>query len=263
METVRVDGIDIAYRHSGAGTPIVLLHGAFGDSGDWASDLATLSTDHEVVAWDAPGCGGSSDVPADWSDRDWSAALAGFITELGLDRPVVCGLSLGSVLTLLLARDHPGVPRALVLAGAYAGWVGSLSAAELDRRVAAVEATIDLPPEDWADAFLESVYPPDAPADRVASARAALLAWRPATTRALLSSLVLLDLRPALPHIEVPTLVVRGEADQRSPWRAALAIARAIPDARFVELRGLGHDCAGPEFDALVRDFVARLQATA
>ncbi|MCD2443305.1 alpha/beta hydrolase [Agromyces sp. SYSU K20354] len=263
METVRVDAIDVAYRRSGAGTPIVLLHSAFGDSCDWASDIVALGTDHEVVAWDAPGCGASSDVPAGWTDRDWSDALAGFITGLGLDRPVVCGLSLGSVMALLLARDHPRALRALVLAGAYAGWAGSLSAAEFDRRVASVEATIDRPPADWADAFLESVFPPDVSAERVAAARASLLAWRPATTRVLLSSLVSLDLRPALPHIDVPTLVVRGEADQRSPWRAALAIASTIPHARFVELPGLGHDCTGPGFDVLVRDFVARLPAAA
>ena len=42
-----------------------------------------------------------------WSERDWADAASGFITTLGLGTPAVAGFSLGSMLALLLARDHP------------------------------------------------------------------------------------------------------------------------------------------------------------
>jgi len=97
MGTVRVDGLDLAYRRSGRGIPLLFLHGAFGDSRDWTAESERLADRADVVAWDAPGCGGSSDVPVGWTDEDWADAIAGFVEALGLDRPVICGLSLGSV----------------------------------------------------------------------------------------------------------------------------------------------------------------------
>ena len=55
MESVRVGDLAITYRRAGFGVPVVLLHGAFGDSGDWTDDVAALEAGHDVVAWDAPG----------------------------------------------------------------------------------------------------------------------------------------------------------------------------------------------------------------
>src|SRR5215207_143104 len=259
MESVRVGDLAITYRRAGFGVPVVLLHGAFGDSGDWTDDVAALEAGHDVVAWDAPGCGGSADVPPGWTDHDWADALAGFIATLGLDRPVVCGISLGSVMALVLARDHPELVGALVLAGPYAGWAGSLPADELEQRIAAVESTVTSPAEEWVDGFLETVFEQDVAPERLAAARRAVIASRPATTTALLDAFSRLDLRPELSRIQVPTLVIRGEADARSSYSAALMIARAIPDSRFTELPGLGHDCTGPAFDAQVRAFITRL----
>ena len=74
MRTVQVDGLDLAYRRSGRGIPLLFLHGAFGDSRDWTAESERLADRADVVAWDAPGCGGSSDVPVGWTDRDWADA---------------------------------------------------------------------------------------------------------------------------------------------------------------------------------------------
>jgi pimeloyl-ACP methyl ester carboxylesterase len=85
-----------------------------------------LRDEFTVVAWDAPGCGRSSDPPEGFRLPDYADRLAGLIDALGLGRPVVLGLSFGAGLALELSRRHPRVPRALVLASAYAGWAGSL-----------------------------------------------------------------------------------------------------------------------------------------
>jgi pimeloyl-ACP methyl ester carboxylesterase len=76
------------------------------------------------VAWDAPGCGGSSDPPDGFRIADYAACLSDFIRKLGLGRPHVVGLSFGATLALELYRLDPELPRALVLASAYAGWSG-------------------------------------------------------------------------------------------------------------------------------------------
>ena len=84
------------------------------------------------MAWDEPGAGESSDVPAHFALADYAACLAGLIEALGLAPAHVCGLSWGGTVALALFRDHPGCVRTLVLADSYAGWRGSLSAEECE-----------------------------------------------------------------------------------------------------------------------------------
>lgn len=217
----------------------------------WDDEFERLSARVDVIAWDAPGCGMSGDVPATWDAKDWANAASGFIQALGLSTPVVAGFSLGSVIAILLARHHPGSVGRLVLVGAYAGWAGSLDADSLARRIEAVRFTMEHPVDEWADAFLDSVFAPDAPPRQRARARILLDDWRPATTAALLGVLVQ-DLRPELAFISTPTLVVRGAEDARSPRRASERMVERLPDARLVEIPGAGHDCSGPELDALL-----------
>lgn len=252
MAEVSVDGLRIAYRRRGTGAPLVLFHGAFEDSRAYIETIQHLSRHIDVIAWDAPGCGASDDVPPRWSDRDWADAAAGFLSALRLSAPAVAGFSLGSIMALLLAREHPAAVGRLVLVGAYAGWGGSLDPDALAQRVAAVRFTVDHPPEEWADDFLDSVFAPDARRpERRALARTLLEEWRPPTTTALLDVMVQ-DLRPDLAHIRTPTVVVRGTADVRSPRHAALEMCSLLPRARLVEIVGAGHDCTGPELESLL-----------
>ncbi|GAB90739.1 alpha/beta fold hydrolase [Gordonia rhizosphera] len=248
MDAVEVDGLRIAYRRQGSGDPLVILHGAFEDSRVWLDDMRRLSEHVDVIAWDAPGCGASDDIPAGWTSRDWGRVAASFIRALGLSRPAVAGLSFGSIVALLLARDHPERVGGLVLIGAYAGWAGSLDPDALEERFAQARFMIEHPVEEWADEFLVSVYSPTADPARRDRARRLLDDWRPETTRALLD-VASLDLRSALPSISTPVVVVRGSDDVRSPHEAAVSLCDRLPDARLVELDGAGHDCAGPDLD--------------
>ena len=251
MAEVIVDGVRIAYRRGGSGPPLVLFHGAFEDSRAWLETIQHLDPYLDVIAWDAPGCGASDDVPPQWTARDWADAAAGFVAALRLGAPAVAGFSLGSVMALLLAREHPASVGRLVLVGAYAGWGGSLDSDALAQRLAAVRFTVDHPPEVWADDFLDSVFATDSRPERRLLARTLLEDWRPATTAALLDVMVQ-DLRPDLANIRTPTVVVRGTADARSPRHAAVELCALLPRARLVEIVGAGHDCTGPELESLL-----------
>jgi pimeloyl-ACP methyl ester carboxylesterase len=128
LDTVDAGGHRITYERKGEGPPLVLLHGYVGDRGMWRPQIDGLSDEFTVVAWDAPGFGGSSDPPETFRLSDFADCLAAFIDALGLERPHVAGLSFGGGLALELYRRHPSLPRTLVLASAYAGWAGSLPA---------------------------------------------------------------------------------------------------------------------------------------
>ena len=71
MDRVEVDGLGIALRRTGSGPPVLLLHGAFSDSRDWISQLDAFGSEFTVMAWDAPGCGQSDDLPN--SSTGWTS----------------------------------------------------------------------------------------------------------------------------------------------------------------------------------------------
>ncbi len=84
------------------------------------------------------------------------------------------------------------------------------------------------------------------------------VAVRRESLRTQLSVMVESDQRDLLPRIAVPTLLIWGELDARSPLSVARQFERAIPDAKLVVLPGAGHmsNLEQPEqFDEAVRDF--------
>jgi pimeloyl-ACP methyl ester carboxylesterase len=80
VEQIPVAGLRIAYERAGEGSPLVLLHGGLSDSREWRRQLDALSYEFTVVAWDAPGCGQSSDPPEEFRLPAYADCLAEFMT---------------------------------------------------------------------------------------------------------------------------------------------------------------------------------------
>ena len=143
---VRAAGLDVAYDRAGDGPPLVLVHSAAGDAREWRPQITGLAEDFTVIAWDEPGAGRSSNVPADFGLTGYATALAALVETLGTPAHV-CGLSWGGTVTLELYRLRPELVATLVLADTYAGWKGSLPEHELRARVAGVERMLSAPAE--------------------------------------------------------------------------------------------------------------------
>lgn len=242
MSEVEVSGLRIGYERAGNGPALVLLHGGFGfDSRSWRRQIDTLSDEYTVVAWDAPGCGRSADPPMTFRLPDYADCLAGFIVALGLSRPHVLGLSFGGALALQLFDRHPALPRTLILAGAYAGWAGSLPPEEVDERVARLAADMERPPEEWIPSYIPGLLTEAAPPEMVDEVRSLMAGVRPAANEAMLRAMAEADLRDVLPRIAVPTLLLYGDQDVRSPVEVGQALHKRIPGSSLVILQGLGH----------------------
>jgi pimeloyl-ACP methyl ester carboxylesterase len=260
VDTVDVRGIRIAFEREGHGPPLVLLHGFVGDGvSTWRHQLESLSDEFTVVAWDAPGAGRSSTVPESFRLPDYADCLAGFVEALQLRKPCVTGLSFGGVLALELFRRHHGLPRKLVLAGAYAGWAGSLPPDVVQQRLRLSLQLSRLPPADFVAALLPSMFSSEAGADHVAAFAANVGRFDPAGFRAMAMSSAEADLRDVLSLIDVPTLLLYGDQDVRAPREVAEALQAAIPESRLVMIPGVGHVSsveAPDRFCAEVRSFL-------
>jgi pimeloyl-ACP methyl ester carboxylesterase len=239
----------------------VLLHGAFADSRDWLPQLDGLAADFTVVAWDAPGCGASLDPPEDFGLAGYADCLAAFIDALGLERPHVCGLSFGGGLAIEFVRRHPRVPRSLVLASAYAGWAGSLGRDEAERRRDGFLRDAERPLEEVIREFSATLFTDSVPDELVDETIDIMIgATRPAGMRAMGHAFADADLRDVLPAIRVPTLLIYGDADQRSPVSpVGDALHAGIPGSELVVFEGPGHvvNLEAPErFNDEVRAFL-------
>jgi pimeloyl-ACP methyl ester carboxylesterase len=263
MDHVDIDGVRIAYRREGVGSAVVLLHGAPADHRAWKWMMPDLARDHDAIAWDAPGFGESSDIDASWRAEDFADALASFVTALGLERPHVVGWSFGTMVALSLFQRHPTVPASLVLIGGYAGWAGSLPADEVARRremfvgMAALGDSFD--PKSYPGLF-SALIPADRDAALVAMMRANV---RPASIQAAGHSGAEADLRPVLPTVNVPTLVLHGDADRRSPVANAEILHASITTSQLVVLPHLGHACVAEDPEACasaIRRFLANVR---
>lgn len=68
---VHANGVEVAFRRAGEGPLLVLAHGAAEDGRVWTPQLEALASELTVVAWDEPGAGHSSGVPAGFGLSDY------------------------------------------------------------------------------------------------------------------------------------------------------------------------------------------------
>jgi pimeloyl-ACP methyl ester carboxylesterase len=259
MDMVEVDGLQIGYERVGSGPAVVLLHGYVGDGPTtWRRQLDELSDEFTVVAWDAPGAGRSTDPPERFGLDGYADCLAGFFERLGLDTACVAGLSFGGILALALQRRHSARASALILASAYAGWAGSLPPEVAEQRLRQALALADRAPEEFVAALLPTMFSKTMPRETVDDFRASMHAFHPRGFRAMARASAE-DVRDVLPHIDVPTLLVYGDRDERAPPTVAEALHAAISGSRLVVLSDAGHVCnveAPDDFNGTVRDFL-------
>jgi pimeloyl-ACP methyl ester carboxylesterase len=266
MHQVEIQGLRIAYERAGDGPPVVLLHGYVGDAwGTWRRQIEDLSADFTVVAWDGPGSGRSSDPPESFRLADFADCLAEFVTDLGLVRPHVVGLSFGGGLALEFYRRHPALQASLVLAGAYAGWAGSLPPEIVEERLQQVLQLSDLPPDRFVQAVLPTMFSSSVSEQTIRDFSANVSDFHPAGLRVMARSFAQADIRDVLPRIEVPTLLLQGDQDVRAPVQVAEELHASIPSSKLVILPGVGHvsSVEAPElFTAEVRRFLGSFETS-
>ena len=119
---IDIDGVRLHYVERGDGPPVVLLHGNTVSHADFEASglLDRLAKTHRVIAFDRPGYG-YSDRPRDrlWTPPAQAALFHAALAQLGIERAVVVGHSMGTLTALAMALDEPSRVASLVLLGGY------------------------------------------------------------------------------------------------------------------------------------------------
>lgn len=241
-----VDASPITWREAGpdqatADTPVaVLLHGLGGSRIGWEPQLAALSTTHRVIAWEAPGYGGSDPVASCTFDA-YVDALAGLLDTVSPDAPVdLVGMSFGGMIAQYAAARFPQRIRTLTLlcTSPKFGLDGTDPDEWRAHRLSGLEAAGS--PSAVAPVILASLV--GAGNEHVLPE--AIAAMDRVPLRGLLDSLrtiVAHDSRAILPTIEIPTLVLVGSIDEETPPAYGQAIVDLMPNARLCVIDDAGH----------------------
>jgi pimeloyl-ACP methyl ester carboxylesterase len=258
LKRVHVREHSIAYRCAGEGRPLVLLHGFLCDSRCWQTQLMDLADRFWVVAWNAPGAGLSSDPPDTFTTADYAHCLTEFLDAVSIEQAHILGLSWGGILAQEFYRLYPARILDLVLADTYAGWKGSLAEPVWKERLANCLLDASGPAEELVRKFLPGVFSDAAPQDLRNEMSIIVSEFHPVGFRLMSLSSAEMDTRDLLPTIAVPTLVLWGHDDRRSPMSVAEQLHKAIPGAELAVIPNAGHvsNMERPkEFNAHVRRF--------
>ena len=223
----------------GAGDPLVLLPGL---AGGWKllMPLARrLSKRFEVHVVGLSGDGSALPRCSGKGVGDEAMAVLEILDRLGLERPMLAGVSFGGAVALELAVEAPGRIGSLVVSGAEAkfgnAWASRLVRTVLER----YPVPEDSPFINQFFNLLHGKNPGPGPLPEFVLRRC----WEtaPGVMADRLRALEDFDVRDRLWRIEVPTLVVAGTRDVVVPSDRQRALARAIASSRFANLEGAGH----------------------
>jgi pimeloyl-ACP methyl ester carboxylesterase len=247
----------VAYERVGEGPVLVLLHGFSHDSRVWRPQIEALQGQFTVFAWDAPGAGRSSDPPDPFVLADWADCLAACLSSAGLERAHIVGLSWGGILAQVFYGRYPSFVESLILADTYAGWKGSLPHPLSEERLAACLRDASLPPDDFVSKYLPSMFSRSPDPETSEELAGIMRDFHPSGFR-LMAKACAVDTRNILPTITVPTLLLWGESDERSPITVAHQLDKEIAGARLALIPQAGHvsNLENPDaFSAEIRNF--------
>jgi pimeloyl-ACP methyl ester carboxylesterase len=241
---VRINGVDIAYDDHGIGYPVIFLHAFPLHRRMWAGQISALLSEqrYRLIAPDWRGFGESELNDGISTMELFADDVAGLMDHLGMQRAVVCGLSMGGYAAFALLRKYPQLVGGLILADtrpqsdAAEGKANREKVAQL-ALAQGCEAIADLQiPNLLAPSTLQHHLEVEVLVRRMistASPSGIAAASRGMAVRG--------DATDLLATISCPTLVVVGEQDVLTPPDLVRQYASQIPNARFALIPQAGH----------------------
>ncbi|HEX9464575.1 MAG TPA: alpha/beta fold hydrolase [Alphaproteobacteria bacterium] len=224
------------------GQPLVLLHGIGSGSGSWRHQFQELGRKFRVIAWDAPGYGGSDPLPAEApTPAEYAGAALDLVDALELKRFVLLGHSLGGAIAAAFARRHGDRLTALILTNPTPGYATApedIRRARVDTRIKEMK---ELGPEGIAAKRAPGLLSANARPEAVEAVQAIQRQLRPEGYAQAARMLGLADTAADGTFIKVPTLVMGASNDTLTPDDVVKRVAAAIPGAKFISLSGPGH----------------------
>jgi 3-oxoadipate enol-lactonase len=218
--------------------PVVVLAGALGAThAMWTAQVDALSSRFRVLAIDQRTHG--DEIPGPFTIADLGGDVLALLDELGVGQASYAGISLGGMVGLWLAQNAPDRFHRFVLMCASAQpvggeqmWTDRAATVRAEGTAAIAEATM----ERWFKPEYAAAHP-----ELVATTKQQLLDATSEGYAGCCEAIRDMDLRDGLTGITAPVLLIAADGDASIPAEHVLAVAEAIPGARFEVIENAAH----------------------
>ncbi len=244
---MNIVGMNVHYRVTGSGEPLVLLHGTGSSLHTWEAWTDQLSNQYQVISIDLPGFGLTGKHFAnDYSIKAYTDFLDIFLDKLGVTKINLAGNSLGGHIAWQYALDHSNRVNKLILlnSSGFSKEDADLSLAfRLANTPVLNKFMLRVTPKSLVESSLEEVYHNDNKVTDKLVDRVHALQLRRGNRQAFIdkSSFDYADRSADLKNIQCPTLIQWGKADEWFPKRWAKKFETAIPNGRLIMYDKAGH----------------------
>ncbi|HTH96217.1 MAG TPA: 3-oxoadipate enol-lactonase [Stellaceae bacterium] len=242
------------------GRPVIVFINSLGtDLRMWDDVVERLDGSFGVVRYDKRGHGLSEVGTTPYKIEDHARDLAGILDHLGVKQAVICGISVGGMISLALSEMRPDLVRGMILSntahkiGTAEAWNGRIDAIKAGGIASIVETILDR----W---FLANFKSERSAAHRIY--RRMLLRSDQAGYIATCEALRDGDFTETARKVKVPTLCIAGDGDLSVPPELTKSMAELIPNARFEVVKAAGHLPAieqPQDFAPLIRQFMTQI----
>ena len=242
VQQVRVGDATVTYRSGGRGPTLVLLHGIGSGAASFQPTIERFKDRFHVIAWNAPGYGGSTPLAQDAPmPREYAERLNGFLDALGTSEVFLLGHSLGALIAGIYAAHWPLRVKSLLLASAalgHARLTPEVRAQKLQDRLDDIAA---LGPAGMAEKRAPNLLVKGASPEKVEQVRRVMAELDPVGYGQAVRMLSQGDLPSEAPAIKAPTLVVCGAEDLTTTPATCRELADGIPHGRYLEVPAAAH----------------------
>jgi non-heme chloroperoxidase len=262
--------IDLYYEDHGSGKPVVLIHGYPLSGASWEKQLGPLlAAGHRVITYDRRGFGRSSQPTTGYDYDTFAEDLRKLITKLELHDFALIGFSMGGgeVARYIGKYGSEGMSKAVILSGVPPYLLKTPDNPEgVDKNVfTAIETAIKKDRYAFFTEFFKNFYNADVLIGKLVSEQTVQASWNVAATSSATATLECVstwhsDFRKDVARINVPTLVMHGDADRILPITAAgQRTAKLIKGARLVVVEGGPHCITWTHSEVVNRELLAFL----
>jgi len=239
QQSANLSGLRITYRDRGIGKVMVFLHGLAGNSRSWEHQFEAFSRTHRVIAWDAPGFGGSDCVGSDVDA--FSDTLCALLDFLDVSEIYLTGHSMGGIVAGRFAGTHPERVAALVMSCSFWGGATPKGGPLASGYQARLDKLSTISAQQYGQQRAAAMLTKDAPQDVVEMAASIASETRTDGFEASARMLQETDNRSLLQTLDAPVTVLSGELDPVITEETTEKFTGLIPNATRVVIRGAGH----------------------
>jgi len=251
MPRLPLDDADLYYEETGTGQPLVFLHGGWSNTDAWGRQVSHFADDYRVVTVDTRGHGRTGPTDRRRYTLDlYVDDLEELLSTLDVERPVICGISQGGMVTQAYLDRHPDRAAAAVIAGP----ARSMPPVELPGVTKSLFTPVPALAAVLATTGTRATYQSLLGSIRSATG-ARWLCLDEETRKAAVDAVAEIDVReflkvfdalysfdpPDLSGVETPTLVVYGEHESPLVKRQGRQIAGMVADGTVREIADAAH----------------------